>query len=351
MSFGLICAPTPLPAALLRGMGAARGVLQRRNLIESGLAMRIFDGQLITVIGGGGFLGRYVVQRLLAGGARVRIAQRDARAATFLKPLGGLGQTQFVVADVRDAASVARAVQGSNAVINLAGAFTDVQAVQADGAEHVATAATAAHGRALVHVSAIGADRESGSAYGRSKGDGEAAVRAAFPAATIIRPSIIFGREDNFINRFAAMIRSLPVIPVIAPDCRFQPVYVGDVADAIVAALAIPAAAGSTYELGGPQVLTMAELQRWIADATGRKPIFVNVPDAVASALAAGLGWLPGAPITQDQWLMLQHDNIVSGEMAGLRDLGVTPTSLASIADDWLVQYRRHGRFAELASR
>jgi NADH dehydrogenase len=308
--------------------------------------MQKLDGQLITVLGGGGFLGRYVVQRLLARGARVRIAQRSPRAATFLKPLGGLGQTQFVAADVRDAASIARAVQGSDAVINLVGAFDDMQAVQADGAGHAAAAAKAAGISTLVHVSAIGADRDSLSAYGRSKGDGEAAVRAAFPGATILRPSIIFGREDQFINRFATLIRMAPVVPVIAPGARFQPVYVGDVADAVVAALG-DAAAGKTFELGGPQVLTMGELQRWIASATGRSPLFVDVPDVVAGALASGLGWAPGAPITKDQWLMLQKDNVVADGADGLAMLGVTPTSLGAVADDWLVQYRRLGRFAQ----
>lgn len=311
--------------------------------------MQKLDGQLITVLGGGGFVGRYVVQRLLARGARVRIAQRNPRAATFLKPLGGLGQTQFVAADVRDAASIARAVAGSDAVINLVGAFGDMQAVQADGAGHVAAAAAAAGVlRTLVHVSAIGADRDSLSAYGRSKGDGEAAVRAAFPRAAILRPSIVFGREDQFINRFAAMMRVSPVIPVIAPATKFQPVYVGDVADAVVAALA-PAAAGQLHELGGPQVLTMSALLRWIADATGRSPLFVDVPDFVASALASGLGWAPGAPITKDQWLMLQQDNVVAPGADGLAQLGIVPTSLAAVADGWLVQYRRLGRFAQPA--
>ncbi|MBL8649410.1 MAG: complex I NDUFA9 subunit family protein [Sphingopyxis sp.] len=311
--------------------------------------MRNLDGQLITVFGGGGFIGRYVVQKLLARGARVRIAEREPRKALFLKPLGGLGQTQFVAADVRDAASVARAVQGGGAVINLVGSFDDMQAVHAAGAGHIAKAAADAGMAALVHISAIGADRDSASAYGRSKGDGEAAVRAAFPAAAILRPSIVFGREDRFINRFAAMIRMLPVIPVIAPNAKFQPVHVGDVADAVVAAL--DAAPGALFELGGPQVLTMGELQRWIAEATGRNRLFVDVPDAVAGALASGFGWAPGAPITKDQWLMLQHDNIVAAGAVGFGDLGITPSALASVADGWLVQYRRHGRFAELAAR
>jgi NADH dehydrogenase len=307
--------------------------------------MQKLDGQLITVLGGGGFVGRYVVQRLLARGARVRIAQREPRAATFLKPLGGLGQTQFVAVDVRNPASALRAVQGSDAVINLVGAFKDMQAVQADGAGHVAAAAKAAGASALIHVSAIGADRESASAYGRSKGDGEAAVRAAFADAAILRPSILFGREDHFINRFAAMMRMAPVVPVIAPNARFQPAYVGDLADAVVAALDSNAA-GKVFEIGGPQVLTMRELLRWIADATGRSPLFVEVPDVVASALASGFGWAPGAPITKDQWLMLQHDNVVASGAAGLAELGIAPTSLAAVAEGWLVQYRRHGRFA-----
>jgi NADH dehydrogenase len=310
--------------------------------------MQKLDGQLITVFGGGGFLGRYVVQRLLARGARVRIAEREPRKALFLKPLGGLGQTQFVAADVRDAASVARAVQGSDAVINLVGAFDDMVAVQADGARHVAAAAKSAGARALVHISAIGADSDSPSAYGRSKGVGEAAVRKAFPGAAILRPSILFGREDNFINRFATMIRFLPVVPVVAPQTKFQPVYVGDVADAVLATLGEDAA-GKMFELGGPQVLTMLDLQQWIAAATGRKRLFVELPDMVSGALATGLGWAPGAPITKDQWLMLQRDNVVAAGAAGLGQLGITPTSLAAVADGWLVQYRRHGRFAQTA--
>ena len=312
--------------------------------------MQKLDGQLITVLGGGGFLGRYVVQKLLALGARVRIAQREPRAATFLKPLGGLGQTQFVTCDVRDAASVARAVQDSDAVINLVGAFDDMQAVQADGAGHVAAAAKAAGASALVHVSAIGADPESASAYGRSKGDGEAAVRKAFADAAILRPSILFGREDHFINRFAGMMRMTPVVPVIAPSAKFQPVYVGDVADAVVAALGSDAA-GRMFELGGPQVLAMGELLRRIATATGRDPLFVDVPDFIASTLATGFGWAPFAPITKDQWLMLQRDNVVAAGAANLAELGITPTPLATVAEGWLVQYRRNGRFAELAAR
>jgi len=308
------------------------------------------DGQLITVLGGGGFIGRYVVQRLLARGARVRVAQRAPRSATYLKPLGGLGQTQFVACDVRDAASVARAVAGSDVVINLAGSFDDMRAVQADGAGHVAAAAQAAGARTLVHLSAIGADFDSPSVYGQSKADGEAAVRTAFPGAVILRPSVVFGREDQFINRFAAMIRLSPVIPVIAPAAKFQPVYVGDVAEAVVSALDA-SASGRIFELGGPQVLSMAALMHWIADATGRKRLFVELPDAIASVLASGFGWLPGAPITKDQWLMLQSDNVVTPGAEGFAAFGIAPVSLASVAEGWLVQYRRHGRFAGIAAQ
>lgn len=303
-------------------------------------------GQLITLFGGGGFVGRYAAQRLLTAGARIRIVQRRPKAAAFLKPLGNLGQTQFAAVDVRDAAAVARAVEGSDAVVNLVGAFADMDAVQHIGAANIGAAAKAAGVTRFVHVSAIGADSESPAVYARSKGLGENAVRAAVPSATILRPSTIFGREDQFINRFAAMIRLAPVVPLVAPTAKFQPVYVGDVADAILASLTQPGAAGRTFELGGPQVLTMEALFTWIADAIGRKPMFLPVPDFAAAALARLTGWMPGAPLTYDQWLMLQKDTIVASDAAALADLGIVPTPLDGVAHEWLVVYRRHGRFA-----
>lgn len=299
---------------------------------------------LVSVVGGGGFVGRYVVQRLLAVGYRVRVVQRDPRRAQFLRPLGSLGQTQFVHGDVRDAASIERALAGSTLVINLAGSFDDMDAVQGQGAAHVARAAVRGRAAHLLHMSAIGADADSPARYGRSKAAGEAAVLDAMPDATILRPSIIFGREDQFINRFAAMVRMSPVVPVVAPNTGFQPVYVGDVAAAAVAAA--EGARGGVFELGGPQRMTMRQLLEWIAAQTGRSPLFVPIPDGVAAAMARLTGWLPGAPITYDQWLMLQRDNVVAEGAAGLSELGVTPTALASVADGWLVQYRRHGRFA-----
>jgi uncharacterized protein YbjT (DUF2867 family) len=302
--------------------------------------------KLVTLIGGGGFLGRYVAQALLAQGARVRIAQRNPNAALFLKPLGGLGQTQFVAADIRKPESIARAIQGSDGVVNLVGILKgDFTAFQADGARHVAEAAAAGGVGALVHVSAIGADAASPSAYGRSKGEGEAAVRAAFPAATILRPSIVFGREDQFVNRFAAMIATAPVVPVVRGVARFQPVYVGDVATAVVAALTDPATfGGHLYELGGPDIVSMRALIDWIVAQTGQKPVLLELPDGI-SAIIASLGFLPGAPITQDQWKMLQRDNVVAPGAAGLDAFGIAPTPLDAVAPGWLVQYRRHGRF------
>lgn len=301
--------------------------------------------RLVTVFGGGGFVGRYVVEALLRGGARVRIAQRDPRQAWFLKPLGGLGQTQFVAADVTRPDTVANAVAGADAVVNLVGVLSGkFDAIHVMGARAVAHAATAAGVGALVHVSAIGADPDSASDYGRSKGDGEAAVRAAFPGAIVVRPSIIFGREDAFINRFAGMIEKAPVVPVVRSNTRFQPVFVADVGDA-VAALIDGTHAGETFDLAGPDIMTMGEIIRWIATTIRRDPAIVALPD-IAGALIARAGFVPGAPITWDQWLMLQHDNVAAPGAKGLADLGITATPLAAVAPDWLVRFRRQGRFA-----
>ena len=305
------------------------------------------NDRLVTLFGGGGFLGRYAVQDLLRAGARVRIAQRNPGDAWFLKPLGKIGHTQFVAADVRKADSVKRAVAGSHAVVNLVGVFGgNLDAVHVEGARNVAEAAREAGAAALVHISAIGADPRSESDYGRTKGEGEAAVRAAFPQATIIRPSTVFGREDDFINRFARLIQMLPVVPVIRGSTRFQPVYVADVARAIAASVADPKAhGGKTYELGGPEALSMAELNRRIAGWTGRQRSFVDLPDGAVALMARTAGWLPGAPLSWDQWLMLQRDTVVAPDAKGLDAFGITPTPLAAVAPDMLVQYRRHGRF------
>ncbi|HZG08682.1 MAG TPA: complex I NDUFA9 subunit family protein [Allosphingosinicella sp.] len=304
--------------------------------------------RLVTLFGGGGFLGRYVAQTLFRAGARVRIAQRSPRSAFFLKPLAPVGHCQLVGVDIRDAAAVQAAVSGSDAVVNLVGILKgDFEAIHVQGSRNIAEAAGAAGVAALVQVSAIGADPQTESAYGRSKGEGEEAVRSLFPSATILRPSILFGREDNFVNRFAALARLAPVLPVIRGGTKFQPVYAADVARAVAAAALDPAThAGKSYELGGPQVLSMRELMGWISRTTGRSRPLIEVPDAAARLLARGLGWAPGAPITWDQWLMLQKDNVVSQGAAGLEAFGIPGTPLSAVSEGWLTSYRRQGRFA-----
>lgn len=304
---------------------------------------------LVTIFGGGGFLGRYIAQELLTRGMRVRVAERDPGDAMRVKPLGGLGQTQLVYADVRDRASVERAVAGADAVVNLVAVLKgDFEGIVHEGGANVAQAATAAGVKALVHVSAIGADPASTSAYGRAKGGAEEAVRAAFPKATILRPSVIFGREDQFTNRFANLIRLLRFIPVISGKTKFQPIYVVDVARAVAISVADPVAhGGKLYELGGPEVMTMTEINMRIAKAIGHDRATMPIPDFLAAGLARFTGWLPCAPITFDQWKMLQQDNIVAKKARGLADLDVAPTPLAAVADSWLVQYRRHGRFTD----
>lgn len=305
------------------------------------------DGKLICIFGGGGFLGRYVAQALLERGARLRIAERNIKNAMHIKPLGNLGQTQFVSADVTKADSVARAVHGCDGVINLVGILNgNFEAVHVEGARNVAEAASKAGCRTLLHLSAIGADSASPSRYGRSKGDGEQAVLKAFPDAIIIRPSIVFGREDQFINRFAAMIAMLPVVPVIGSATKFQPVFVGDVADVAAEALSHPELyAGQTFELGGPEVISMGDLNRRIAKMTGRERTFIDVPDIGARILAM----LPASPITSDQYKMLQKDNVVAPGAKGLDAFGVAPTPLAAVASGWMEKYTAHGRFGARA--
>ncbi|NTS65838.1 complex I NDUFA9 subunit family protein [Sphingomonas sp. HHU CXW] len=304
------------------------------------------NNKLVTLIGGGGFIGRYVAQALLKAGARVRIAQRDPRQAFFLKPLGALGQTQFVAVDVTRPDTVARAVEHADGVVNLVGSFAgDLQRIHVEGARAVAEAAARLGVGALVHVSAIGADADSASNYARTKGEAEAAVRDAFANATILRPSTVFGREDQFINRFAGMVSRLPVVPVLRGGARFQPVFAGDVANAVVAALGDPARfGGQLFELGGPEVLTMLEIQQRIATHVGRTPTFLPLPDAAGAILSK----LPGGPLTGDQWLLLQRDSVVSAGSDGLTALGVARTPFDAVAPGWLVRYRKAGRFSLL---
>lgn len=312
--------------------------------------MTVKTERLVTLFGGGGFVGRYVAQALFNAGARVRIAEREPRSAYALKPLAGLGQIQLLRADITDPEAVAAAVAGADAVINLVGILKGAfHAIHVDGARNVAAASAAAGVGALVQVSAIGADPESASAYGRSKGEGEAAVRAAFPNSTIIRPSIVFGAEDNFVNRFAGMARVLPVLPVIRSEWKLQPVHVADLGRAIAAAALDPRThAGVTYELGGPQTISMGEVNRWICQATGRgDKAILPIPDPVARIGARLFGWAPGAPLTFDQWQMMETDNVASGAHPGFEAFGISPAPLAAVAEGWLPIYRRHGRWAQ----
>lgn len=301
--------------------------------------------KLVTIFGGSGFVGRYVAQELLERGVRLRIAERDPRDAYYLRPLAKLGQTQRIAVDIRNPDLVARAVDGVDGVVNLVGGLKgDLQGLHVDGAATIAKASAAAGVGALVHLSAIGADANAASRYARTKGDGEAAVRAAYPGATILRPSIIFGREDRFVNRFAAMM-GMPVVPVLRASTRFQPVFVGDVAEAVARAVEEPGTfGGRTFELGGPDVMSMADLIRFIAHETCRTPMTVELPDALGGLIASA-GFLPGAPITRDQWAMLQRDNVVSADASGFRAFGIEPRPLAAVAPGYLVLYRRNGRF------
>lgn len=309
-------------------------------------------GKIVTVLGGSGFLGRHLAQELLTRGARLRIASRRPDKAFSVKPLGTLGQVQFARVDVRKPDSLAAVLAGSDAVVNLVGAFAgDLDAVQGVGAGRIAAAAKAAGAAVFVHVSAIGADAGSDVAYARTKGEGEDAVLAAHPSATILRPSIIFGPDDQFVMRFGGLVASLPVLPVFAPDAKLQPVFVDDVAEAIANALTDPLAhGGKVFELAGPEVITMLDLNQRIAAAQGRNGHFAVLPDAVSALIAAATGWLPGAPITSDQFKLLKAGSVASGTTPGLAELGIAPRPLGLFLDRWMVRFRKHGRFGTKAT-
>ena len=320
----------------------------------------------VTVFGGSGFIGRHIVRKLAAEGAVVRVAGRDPEQALSLKPMGSLAQIVPLAADVCDPPSVRAAVAGADAVINLVGILFEngrqaFRRVHVAGAETVATAAREAGARALVQVSALGADAQSKSAYARTKAEGEAAVLKAFPNATILRPSVVFGPGDGFLTRFAAMARYLPVLPVIgASFCphikrvdgqtqikmfgsdgpRFQPVYVADVAAAVVAALGRKDARGRLYELGGPRVYTFKELMELMLAVTRRRRLLVPVPFGLAAIQAFFLGHLPGHLLTLDQVELLKTDNVASAGAPGLDTLGVQASALDAIAPLYLSRFR-----------
>ena len=306
------------------------------------------NGKTIVLMGGGGFFGTHVAQELLARGARLRIASRHPKRAWRIKTLGNLGQVQFLRADITDRALMPALVSGADAVVNLVGAFKgDLGAVHVSGPGALAAASTAAGVGAFVHVSANGADGTSAQAYARTKAQGEAAVLGAFPKATILRPSILFGGDDNFINMFARLISAMPVLPVFGPEAKMQPVFVDDAAAALVNALCNPDKfGGKTYELCGPDVLTMGALNRQIASAQGRTTHFIDLPDLLSAGFAMATGWLPGAPISSDQFALLKAGNVSSG-MPGLKALGVSARPLSLFLERWMVQYRKHGRFGD----
>ena len=301
-----------------------------------------------TVFGGSGFIGRYVVKRLAASGHVVRVAVRDPEAALFLKPMGAVGQVVPLYASLTSPPDVGRAVQGADMVVNLVGILSerragDFQHTHADGPGNVARACTAAGVERLVHVSAIGANPASASLYARSKGLGEEAVHAAMPGATILRPSLVFGPEDQFFNRFAAMAQMLPIMPVISGATRFQPVYVGDVAAAVMAALTREDTAGRIYELGGPQVLSFRDILAWILAETGRRRPLVTIPPSLAQFQAGIMEKLPGKPFTRDQLLLLSMDNVASPSLPGLAALDIAPTPFDVVVPGYLGRYRQGG--------
>jgi NADH dehydrogenase len=320
------------------------------------MAITLSSSTLVTVFGGSGFVGRYVVQALAKTGCRVRVAVRRPHGAIHLQTQGSIGQIHAVQANLRDEASVRRAVAGVDGVVNLVGILAPsgrqtFNAIQAKGAGLVAQAARDAGAAAIVHVSAIGASRSSRSAYARSKAEGEERVSEVCPNATILRPSIIFGPEDQFFNRFASMSRFMPVMPLIGGGrTRFQPVYVGDVAQAVVAGLDGRARPGVAYELGGPSIYTFKEILDLIAEYTQRQRPYIPLPFWLAKLQAFFLQILPNAPLTVDQVRLLQTDTIVSKEAIeearALKNLGIEPHAVETIVPRYLVRFRPKGEFS-----
>ncbi|HMA55328.1 MAG TPA: complex I NDUFA9 subunit family protein [Pseudolabrys sp.] len=309
---------------------------------------------LVTVYGGSGFLGRHVVRALAKRHYRIRVAVRRPELAGYLQPLGRVGQIHAVQANLRHAASVEAAAWGAEVLINLVGILFErgrqrFEAVHAYGAEQVALAASA-HGARLVHVSAIGADANSTSAYGRSKANAERLILAAQPSAAIMRPSIMFGPEDDFFNRFAALARFSPALPLIGGGLtRFQPVFVGDVAQAIADAVDGTARPGIMYELGGPDVRTFKELMQYVLATIERKRLLITVPFFLAKAQATILQYFPKPLLTPDQVELLRVDNVVSHaaktEMRTLQGLGIEPETIEAIVPSYLWRFRKTGQF------
>jgi len=309
-------------------------------------------GNLVTVFGGSGFVGRHLVQRLAGAGARVRVATRRPREAAYLLPMGEVGQIVPVQASVTHEGSVRAAIADADAVVNLVGILYEkgrrrFDAVHRHGAETVARVARDAGAAVLVHMSALGADSGSRSRYAASKAAGEEAVRAAFPEAAIVRPSVVFGPQDGFFNLFGSLARFSPILPVIGGGggTKFQPVYVGDVAEAIMRCLIDPAANGRTYELGGPTIYSFREILELILVETGRRRLLLPIPFWLASLEATFLQMMPKPLLTRDQVRLLKQDNVVTGTLPTLADLGIEPSGAETIIPTYLDRYRPGGRF------
>lgn len=301
------------------------------------------DNSLVTVFGGSGYLGNYIAQSLLSRGARLRIASRNPERSHVLKPLANLGQLQFARCDILKEESLKAALSGSDYVVNCVGAFSgDLEKLMGEAPGDMARLASEQGVRGFVHVSAIGADANSSTAYARGKAIGESRVQEGFSDATILRPSIIFGKDDDFLNMFGKMIEIAPALPVFGPDAKLQLVYADDVAEAVTVALENPAEHGEhIYELGGPETLTMMEINRRIADAQGRKRRFIAMPDGLSAAFAA----MPLTPMSKDQWTLLKAGSTVSGEHRTFAELGIEPKPLGLFLDKWMTRYRKFGRF------
>lgn len=306
------------------------------------------NGKLVTLIGGSGFIGTHLAQDLLERGARVRIAAREPEKAFTLKPLANLGQIQFARCNAGDPRSVEACVTGSDYVVYLIGTFVgDQQRLQADSAGLAARIAAEQGASGFVYVSAIGADADAATGYYRTKADGERQVLEAFPKASVIRPSVVFGEEAGLIPMFAEMVQMMPVLPVFGAESQFQLVWVDDVAAAIVEALEDPAAHGGTvFEAAGPEALSMMQINQRIADAQGRKRTFFTMPDPLAKIFAA----LPGTPMNRDQLAMLKSGSTATAGTKQLKNLGITPKPLGLFLDRWMIKFRRHGRFSESQS-
>jgi uncharacterized protein YbjT (DUF2867 family) len=312
---------------------------------------------IVTVFGGSGFIGRYVAQRMARAGWRVRVAVRRPNQAHFVRPYGVVGQVEPIQANIRDEASTRRVIRGADAVVNCVGVLAEggkqtFDALMDQGAGQIARIAAEEGVGRLVHISAIGADPASDCLYAAAKGRGEAAVRAAFPSALILRPSVVFGVEDGFFNKFAAMARIPLVLPLVGPDTRFQPVYVDDVA-AAAAAGAIGDAAPGVYELGGPEVATFRELMQRMLKIIYRQRILVALPFGLARIPAGILDFLQrrsgglftNTLVTRDQLRQLARDNVVSPEMPGLPELGIRPTAMDAVLESYLYAYRPRGQY------